>query len=424
MKSYSKPPGQLWTQSTEIPGMRISAAVFGVIYPLVYFFTEIEDPGRAEPLWQYQLIGVVFLCVAASSFTERGRPWLRVLYHGALFIAAAWAVHCAYARGYHGTRFVLTTVAYCGALFVLHPIALALYILLLIGGGSLGILLQSPPHAWQLIGRITAAALFVGGITSIRLWIRGREGRRNRSLRSLVQGSPVPTLLLARDVCQLANDAATRLLGISPGENVREHILGEPPWWLSHERRGSAQTKLRTRHGAELWCEVAFAPVAEEPDLIQVTLVDKTSDRDLGRIKDELLAGLGRELRPPLASVKRALLAGEGDGSDTAGAMRDLERIERLLEDMLLIHSRRPDAGLYKLPIRVVIARKAVTAHISMQTAAISEHAGRQAPISTALHADNAMGIAFRQAKRGRGVLVHIHKAARGAVLRYIKNLP
>jgi signal transduction histidine kinase len=335
--------------------MRISAAVFGALYPMVHFIQEFEDPGRAEPLWQYQLVGIVFLAVAASSFTDWGRPRLRVLYHSALFVAAAWVLYSTYARGYQGTRFVLTTVGYCGALFILHPGALGLYALMLLSGGALGLFLQDPPHPnpWPLLGRIVVAVFFVSGITSIRLWIRDREGRRTRSLRSLVQGSPVPTILLAHDVCQLANDAAGRLLGISTGQNVRELLIGEPPWWLSHERRGSAQAQLRTRHGSELWCEVSFAPVDEEPNLVQVTLVDKTSDRDLSRIKDELLASISRELRPPLLSVRRALLAsdsaaaphGNKEGSEAGSAMRGLERIERLLEDMLLIHSLTGDAA-------------------------------------------------------------------------------
>jgi signal transduction histidine kinase len=331
--------------------MRIAAAVLGVVYPIVYFLTEFEDPSRGEPFWQYQLVGVVFLAVAATSFTDWGRARLRVLYHSALFVAAAWVLYSAYARGYHGTRFVLTTVAYCGALFILHAPTLALYVLTLLLGGALGLFLQDPPHAnpWPLLGRMVVAVVFVSGITSIRLWIRDREGRRTRSLRSLVQGSPVPTLLLAHDVCQLANDAAARLLGISAGENVRELLIGEPPWWLSRERRGSAQAQLRTRHGTELWCEVSFAPVAEEPHLVQVTLVNKTSDRDLSRIKDELLASISRELRPPLLSVKRALVASETaapkESSEAGSAMRGLERIERLLEDMLLIHSLTGDAA-------------------------------------------------------------------------------
>ncbi|HZF56791.1 MAG TPA: hypothetical protein VE093_49590 [Polyangiaceae bacterium] len=323
--------------------MRISAAVFSLVYPALHFLTAFEDPGREEPLWQYQLVGIVFLTVAALSFTAWGRQRLRLLYHGALFVAGAWGLSCMYLRGFEGTRYTLAVVTFCGALFILDARALGLYSLMLVGGVTVGIRLRypAPANALHILGRMTLSTLLVTGITSIRLWIRDREIRRARSLRSLVQGSPAPTLLLSHDVCQLANDAASRLLGVSVGENVRELLVGEPPWWLSRERRGSAQAQLRARDGSELWCEVAFAPVEEEPHLLQVTLVDKTSERDLIRIKDELLASISRELRPPLLSVKRALLAGDGAaaGVGAASAMRDMDRIERLLEDMLLVQS-------------------------------------------------------------------------------------
>jgi signal transduction histidine kinase len=383
MSSYSKPLGLVWTRNPETPGIRLSAAVFGLVYPLLYFLTCLEDPGRAEPLWQYQLVGAVFLAVGAASFTAWGKQRLQELFHGALFAACAWSVLSVYLRGYEGTRFAVATVMFCGGLFVLSLRAMALYALMILGGMLLGVSLRVPlsANATQIMARVFLAAIVVIGITSIRLSIRDRETRRARSLRSIVQGSPVPTLLLANDVCQLANDAATRLLGISAGHNVREILIGEPPWWLSRELRGRAQAQLRARHGSELWCEVAFAPVEEQPHLIQVTLVDKTSDRDLSRIKDELLASISRELRPPLLSVKRALLASDSDGAQggAGGAMRDLERIERLLEDMLLIHSLTGDAARDELrtyPAAEVCeqARALVKAHAESLGVTLSVH--------------------------------------------------
>lgn len=350
MNRYSNPPYRLWTRNTDPQNIRVACVVLGVVYPALHFFTALEDPGRQEPLWQYQLVGAAFLAIAAASLAPINRAALRWLFHGVLLAAAVWAIVNGYMRGYRMTRLSLNSVVFGSALFILSPRILTLYTITLVGGIGYGLFASGSPYRIQLLGRVLTGAVLMAVFSGMRLWARNRDSRHVRSLESLVQGSPVPTLLLAHDVCQLANDAAARLLGIASGEDVRDFIVGEPPWWLSRDRRGRAQAQLRTRYGSELWCEISFAPVAEEPNILQVTLVDKTADRDQSRIKDELLASISRELRPPLMTVKRALVAGaEAAGAEAAGeagaAMRSLQRVDRLLEDMLLIHSLTGDAA-------------------------------------------------------------------------------
>jgi PAS domain-containing protein len=262
--------------SADTRNLRVAALVLLIAYPLIHFVTRLEDPFGYEPLWQHQLLSLLFGGVVAASFSSAGRRYLVPLFHGALFLALGWGLWCAAHAGFAGKRSALITIIGSSGLLIRSRWLLAAYFALIPAGYGLGLALTEsvlPPLV--VLSRITVGVLFISVLAGVRFWTIDTIERSERKFRGIVQGAPLPFVILAKDCCLLVNDAAQRLFGLSPGDRLSERLLDEAPWWTSPTSQGTAPVRVRGADGVVRDCVLSFAPLYQEPDRLLVILVEK-----------------------------------------------------------------------------------------------------------------------------------------------------
>ena len=220
---------------------------------------------------------------------------------------------------------------------MLPPLLLALLVIPLI------VAVQNRPFFHPVVDLL---AIGLGYICFCVLWLRIRAGDRHtaderqravadRDRLSLALGRERSTLasvlssmgegvaiLDADRIVRYANLPAAQLLGIEPGSSMGLHVeevierlrdrLADPDAALEDWRRASANPSERGAfevqlHGPGLrdLCVQVF-PVPTDDDAragIGLTLRDVTHERNLDRVKDEIISVVNHELRTPLASV-------------------------------------------------------------------------------------------------------------------------
>lgn len=180
--------------------------------------------------------------------------------------------------------------------------------------------------------------------------LRRRLRTTTQVLGSSLGAVPSPVLVAAPDGRLLVlNSAASILFGVSPlevgqpvagrlGNPVLEELLttGAPP----PEELAVVDTR-----GAEHVYRVSSATAEGHHVLV---LEDVTSQSELERIKADLVAVIGHELRTPITVVKSAVRTvhkrGAAMDEETRAftfdaVSRNLERLERLVEDLLFVSS-------------------------------------------------------------------------------------
>jgi PAS domain S-box-containing protein len=191
-------------------------------------------------------------------------------------------------------------------------------------------------------------------------------------LRATVEGMADGVFLVdERGVIVEANRAAVRLLGArSKGE-----ILGPLEAWglrfeiraldgsplpfaryaaarvLAGEQVAEQHERLRRGDGTDVFVSVAATPVlrAGRPPLVVSVLRDISAARRLDEMRDEFLATAAHEFKTPLAVIKAyaQLMSRRDAGEQRALAViqRQVDRLTRLLEDILESSRLRVDAG-------------------------------------------------------------------------------
>jgi signal transduction histidine kinase len=214
------------------------------------------------------------------------------------------------------------------------------------GGQRLVVVLPATPDHARLgllrsFGRAAASALVAPDL-------RRRVHTANEVLEAAAAAVTAPVLVAGTDGRLLvANPAAASLLGLSPldvGQPVAGR-LGDVRLEQALLGRAEAPTELvlLDRDGRERVFHVATG--AAEGGRA-VALDDITSRTEAETMKADLVAVIGHELRTPVTIVKSALgtMIRRGDAMDeemkafTFDAMsRNLERLERLIEDLLFV---------------------------------------------------------------------------------------
>jgi signal transduction histidine kinase/CheY-like chemotaxis protein len=148
-------------------------------------------------------------------------------------------------------------------------------------------------------------------------------GRERATLASVIASMSEGLAILDADrIVRYANRPAAHLLGVEPGSSMGIHVedviarlqgrLASPSEALGDWRRVSANPDARGAfeirfHGpgpSDLRVQVFPVPTDDDTRAgVGLTLRDVTHERDLDRVKDEIISVVNHELRTPLASV-------------------------------------------------------------------------------------------------------------------------
>ncbi len=148
-------------------------------------------------------------------------------------------------------------------------------------------------------------------------------GRERAALASVIASMSEGVAILDADrIVRFANRPAAELLGIEPGSTFGTHVekvigqlaerLDAPEDALVSWRRASADPEaremfeVRLLHPGPRDIRVQVFPVPTNDDTragVGLTLRDVTQERDVDRVKDEIISVVNHELRTPLASV-------------------------------------------------------------------------------------------------------------------------
>lgn len=219
-------------------------------------------------------------------------------------------------------------------------------------GGHLLLVLPRTPDAERLallgaLGRAAGSALIAPDL-------RRRLRERDDVLSAAVGAVPAPLLVVGVDGRLLVvNGAATALFGLSrfdAGQPVNGR-LGDTRLedMLARGESASLDLSLVDTEGRERVYRAVMAPAAGADGRAlarALVLDDVTSRTEVERIKADLVAVIGHELRTPITIVKSAVrtLAKRGPGMDEATRAstvealgRNVDRLERLVEDLLFV---------------------------------------------------------------------------------------
>jgi signal transduction histidine kinase/CheY-like chemotaxis protein len=148
-------------------------------------------------------------------------------------------------------------------------------------------------------------------------------GRERATLASVIASMSEGLAILDADrIVRYANRPAARLLGVEPGSSMGLHVeevigrleprLAAPNEVLADWRRVSADPDARGAFDVQFHgpgprdLRIQVFPVPTDDDTragVGLTLRDVTHERDLDRVKDEIISVVNHELRTPLASV-------------------------------------------------------------------------------------------------------------------------
>lgn len=169
-------------------------------------------------------------------------------------------------------------------------------------------------------------------------------GERDRA-RALVAGLAEGVVMVdPDDEVLVANEAASRMLGVGPGRDAVRGDLG--PVLADVVRRTRAGTRaidgveIDTADGGAI--AVASVPLSEPPGTVVLTLRDVTSERALERTRRDLVANVSHELKTPVAAIRGFLELMEDERMDP-GARREFlglmdteaARLQRLVDEQL-----------------------------------------------------------------------------------------
>ena len=219
-------------------------------------------------------------------------------------------------------------------------------------GGHLLVVLPRTPDDDRLqliaaLGRAAGSALAAPDL-------RRRLRERDDVLSASVGAVPAPLLVVGADGRLLVvNGAATSLFGLSrfdAGQPVAGR-LGDVRLedLLAKGEAGTLELSLVDTEGRERVYRAVMAPAAGsdgKPLARALVLDDVTSRTEVERIKADLVAVIGHELRTPITIAKSAVrtLSKRGAAMDeetrssTVEALgRNVERLERLVEDLLFV---------------------------------------------------------------------------------------
>ena len=148
-------------------------------------------------------------------------------------------------------------------------------------------------------------------------------GRERATLASVIASMSEGLAILDADrIVRFANRPAAQMLGVEPGSTMGLHVeqvigrladrLASPSEAFAAWRRVSANPEAReafeVRFLGPIPCDIRVQvfPVPTDDDAragVGLPLRDVTRERDLDRVKDEIIAVVNHELRTPLASV-------------------------------------------------------------------------------------------------------------------------
>jgi signal transduction histidine kinase len=222
------------------------------------------------------------------------------------------------------------------------------------GAGHLLFVLPRTPDQDRLallgaVGRAAASGLLAPDL-------RRRLRERDDVLSAAVGAVPAPLLVVGIDGRLLVvNGAATSLFGLSRfdvGQSVSGR-LGDARLeeLLARGESASLDLSLVDTEGRERVYRAVMAPAAGADGKAlarALVLDDVTSRTEVERIKADLVAVIGHELRTPITIVKSAVRTlgkrgasmDEETRSSTVDAIgRNVDRLERLVEDLLFVSS-------------------------------------------------------------------------------------
>lgn len=320
--------------------LQFVSLLLALAYPAIHFVTRLEDPTGYEPLWQYQIISLLFLAVFGASWTEVGKPYINKLYYAAAFSAGFWAMWAAYGGGYQGKRTGLFLLMVITATMIKHIWVLVAYSALMFGSVVVGVFLREPitPRA-IVIGRVTVIAFLVLAMGGVRVLTSRRLARHEQKLRQIIWGCPMPCILIEHGRCLLANAAAHRLINIQPGDALRDTFGADDPWWSNPSAEGRVLTIAYGVDGQERQCEVTYACVDAAAGISQAIFIDKTLSTPSNEIKRLLISHINRRLRPHVIGLQQALHASANSPAD---ALESATQLDRALDELVL--SARVDA--------------------------------------------------------------------------------
>jgi PAS domain S-box-containing protein len=230
----------------------------------------------------------------------------------------------------------------------------------------------------EILARVqTAKGTFFVVATGVLLFALVRRSERRVSslageLRATVDAMADGVLLVdERRVIVETNRAAVRLLGASSKDDIlgpleawsrrfqlrapdgtpmpRERLAAERV--LSGEEVAQYEGIVRRPDGGEVWISVAATPVRRPggPALAVSVLRDVSDARRLAQMRDEFLSTAAHEFKTPLAVIKAyAQLMSRRDAGEQRALgviQRQVDRLTRLLEDILESSRLRVDAG-------------------------------------------------------------------------------
>jgi PAS domain S-box-containing protein len=215
------------------------------------------------------------------------------------------------------------------------------------------LLLPRTPDDERLL-LLAAFARAVGGILAAPE-LRRRVRTGDQVLAAAAGAVAAPLLVAAEGKFVLVNPAAAALFGLSAGFDVGQPVAGRLGNPRVEEmlcgRSEGGEVALTEPGGRErvFRASVSAATGANGRTLgTAVVLDDITSRNELERIKADLVAVIGHELRTPITIVKSAVRTLTRRGGDmdpetrtsTFDAVgRNVERLERLVEDLLFVAS-------------------------------------------------------------------------------------
>ena len=148
-------------------------------------------------------------------------------------------------------------------------------------------------------------------------------GRERATLASVLASMSEGVAILDADqIIRYANRPAAILLGVQPGSSMGTHVeqligqlgnelespgeaLGDWRRVMAHpEARGAFEVRFKGPRPRDLRVQIFPVPTDDNARAgIGLTLRDVTHERDLNRVKDEIISVVNHELRTPLASV-------------------------------------------------------------------------------------------------------------------------
>jgi signal transduction histidine kinase/CheY-like chemotaxis protein len=236
-------------------------------------------------------------------------------------------------------------------------------------------------------------------------------GRERATLASVIASMSEGLAILDADrIVRYANRPAADLLAIEPGSTLGTHVeqvigglatrLSSPEEALADWRRISADPETRDMFEIRLLqpgprdIRIQVFPVPTDDDAragVGLTLRDVTQERDLDRVKDEIISVVNHELRTPLASVvgfAELLLAREFPEAQRRRFLTSMVqeglRLAALVDDLLdlqrLAVGREPFTFEACSP-RALLERSVATAGLNAATPIVVEAAADLPPV-------------------------------------------